>query len=316
MSWIRSLGYLRIESADSRPGASSASGCSAWSRAGGPTRRGVPAHGRLPRPAGDHAGGAGAAARHRLGGGGRAGPGRGGQGAGGAGVAVKAGTAAEPPSAGWRSAALRRPGGQRPGDVQRARRSSTARRSVRTATVSSRVCSGWAMRYCRCPTASPRCASTPRCSGSGCGTRCGWRRSCSAGRRRAAAVDAVPRLQSAAPLARAGAVSGPGRDRAPDDRGRRAGRRGPGHGPVRPAWRPAQRDARPARQRPDGVVLRATPGGFDIEYGTDGRLVDDATWVAGRPPRSACGATSSPPRAGTEAGAMAAADLVQVTAVP
>ena len=24
----------------------------------------------------------------------------------------------------------------------------------------------------------------------------------------------------------------------------------------------------------------ATPGGFDIEYGTDGRLVDDATWVS------------------------------------
>jgi 3,4-dihydroxy-9,10-secoandrosta-1,3,5(10)-triene-9,17-dione 4,5-dioxygenase len=23
-----------------------------------------------------------------------------------------------------------------------------------------------------------------------------------------------------------------------------------------------------------------TPGGFDIEYGTDGRLVDDATWVS------------------------------------
>jgi len=22
-----------------------------------------------------------------------------------------------------------------------------------------------------------------------------------------------------------------------------------------------------------------TPGGFDVEYGTDGRLVDDATWV-------------------------------------
>jgi 3,4-dihydroxy-9,10-secoandrosta-1,3,5(10)-triene-9,17-dione 4,5-dioxygenase len=22
-----------------------------------------------------------------------------------------------------------------------------------------------------------------------------------------------------------------------------------------------------------------TPGGFDIEYGTDGRTVDDATWV-------------------------------------
>jgi 3,4-dihydroxy-9,10-secoandrosta-1,3,5(10)-triene-9,17-dione 4,5-dioxygenase len=24
----------------------------------------------------------------------------------------------------------------------------------------------------------------------------------------------------------------------------------------------------------------ATPGGFDIEYGTDGRLIDDATWVS------------------------------------
>jgi 3,4-dihydroxy-9,10-secoandrosta-1,3,5(10)-triene-9,17-dione 4,5-dioxygenase len=24
----------------------------------------------------------------------------------------------------------------------------------------------------------------------------------------------------------------------------------------------------------------ATPGGFDIEYGTDGRRVDDATWVS------------------------------------
>jgi 3,4-dihydroxy-9,10-secoandrosta-1,3,5(10)-triene-9,17-dione 4,5-dioxygenase len=23
-----------------------------------------------------------------------------------------------------------------------------------------------------------------------------------------------------------------------------------------------------------------TPGGFDIEYGTDGQVVDDATWVA------------------------------------
>ena len=24
----------------------------------------------------------------------------------------------------------------------------------------------------------------------------------------------------------------------------------------------------------------ATPGGFDVEYGTDGRLVDDATWIS------------------------------------
>ena len=23
-----------------------------------------------------------------------------------------------------------------------------------------------------------------------------------------------------------------------------------------------------------------TPGGFDIEYGTDGRLVDDVTWIS------------------------------------
>ena len=23
-----------------------------------------------------------------------------------------------------------------------------------------------------------------------------------------------------------------------------------------------------------------TPGGFDVEYGTDGRLVDDATWIS------------------------------------
>ena len=38
-----------------------------------------------------------------------------------------------------------------------------------------------------------------------------------------------------------------------------------------------------------------TPGGFDIEYGTDGRLVDDATWVSqGDAPRSACGDTASP----------------------
>jgi 3,4-dihydroxy-9,10-secoandrosta-1,3,5(10)-triene-9,17-dione 4,5-dioxygenase len=23
-----------------------------------------------------------------------------------------------------------------------------------------------------------------------------------------------------------------------------------------------------------------TPGGFDVEYGTDGQLVDDATWIS------------------------------------
>ncbi len=41
-----------------------------------------------------------------------------------------------------------------------------------------------------------------------------------------------------------------------------------------------------------------TPGGFDIEYGAHGRLVDDAPGSAGRPPRSACGAIvlAAPPR--------------------
>ena len=32
------------------------------------------------------------------------------------------------------------------------------------------------------PKRSPPCASTPTCSASGCATRCGWRRNCSAGR--------------------------------------------------------------------------------------------------------------------------------------
>ena len=75
-----------------------------------------------------------------------------------------------------------------------------------------------------------------------------------------AAVDAVPRLQPAAPLAGAGTVPRAGRDRAPDDRGGRARRRGPGDGPVRAARRPGQRHPRAARQRPDGVVLRADAG--------------------------------------------------------
>ena len=31
--------------------------------------------------------------------------------------------------------------------------------------------------------------------------------------------------------------------------------------------------ARPPRQRPDAVVLHKTPGGFDVEFGTEGRQV-------------------------------------------
>ena len=79
------------------------------------------------------------------------------------------------------------------------------------------------------------------------------------GARRPAGLVPVPRLQPAAPLAGPGAGARPGRPRAPDDRDRVAGRRGPGAGPVRPAWRPGVRDAGAARQRPDGVVLRADP---------------------------------------------------------
>jgi len=35
-----------------------------------------------------------------------------------------------------------------------------------------------------------------------------------------------------------------------------------------------------------------TPGGFDIEYGTDGRLVDDATWISRETTAATLGATT------------------------
>ena len=104
-------------------------------------------------------------------------------------------------------------------------------------------------------------------------------------------------------------------DRAPHGRGGGAGRRGPGPGPCAAARRRRWPRRWPGRQRPDGVVLRAHPGQFHIEYGTDGRTVDDATWVSrettavslwghsfacpyrsdvGRPGSVRCSATSAP----------------------
>ena len=57
-------------------------------------------------------------------------------------------------------------------------------------------------------------------------------------------------------------------------------RRGPGAGSVRPAGAPVS--ATLGRHANDLMVsfYVRTPGGFDIEYGTDGRLVDDATWIS------------------------------------
>ena len=69
-------------------------------------------------------------------------------------------------------------------------------------------------------------------------------------------------------------------DRAPDDRGRRAGRRG--RALDRCARRGAPVSGTLGRHANDHMVsfYVRTPGGFDIEYGTDGRLVDDATWIS------------------------------------
>ena len=94
------------------------------------------------------------------------------------------------------------------------------------------------------------------------------------------AVDAVPGLQPAPPQRRVRADPGAVGHRPRHDRGRRPRRRRPGVRPVPQARRAAGHHPRPARQRPHGLVLRADPGGFDIEYGTDGLLVDDATWVS------------------------------------
>jgi hypothetical protein len=99
-----------------------------------------------------------------------------------AGVPVKAGTAAElaerrvgqllrfedRPATRWRRSAARpwRPG----------------RPAARMATASSPVTWGWGTSSCRSPRTSPRCGFTPGRSASGCATRCGRPRSCSAAR--------------------------------------------------------------------------------------------------------------------------------------
>ena len=164
------------------------------------------------------------------------------------------------PSAGWRrccASTTRRATRWR---CSAAPRSSTARRSARTGTGSSPACSGWATWCCRCPTTRPRWASTPTCSASGCGTRCGWRRSCSAARAGPPLwmrfLGCNPRHHSLAlaPFpAPAGIVHLMIEVASLDDVGRamdRCARRG-GAG---------QRQPRAARQRPDGVVLRADAG--------------------------------------------------------
>ena len=93
-----------------------------------------------------------------------------------------------------------------------------------------------------------RSTSTPRSSGSGCGTRCGCleilrqapcTRRCGSG---------SWNWQCAAPLAGPGATArGAGREHLMIDNGV-AGRRGPGAGPVRPARRAGIRDAGAARR--------------------------------------------------------------------
>ena len=72
--------------------------------------------------------------------------------------------------------------------------------------------------------------------------------------------------------------------RPPDDRGGRAGRASAG--PLTAAARRGAPGVGVAQRRhtlPTTSMVSfyvGTPGGFDIEYGTDGRLVDDATWVS------------------------------------
>ena len=69
--------------------------------------------------------------------------------------------------------------------------------------------------------------------------------------------------------------------RAPDGRGGRRWTTSAG-AMDRCARRGARMSATLGRHANDLMVsfYVATPGGFDIEYGTDGRLVDDATWVS------------------------------------
>ena len=249
MSGIRSLGYLRIESADvgrlarvRRPGARHGRGPRA--RAG----RAVPADGRLPGPAGGRAGGAGPAGSPP------------------AGRSPDEAALAEVPSGRW----------PRPGVAVKRGHAGGAAPTRRVAQLlfasTTRPATRWRS------SAAPRSTHRPfvsavrepvRHRGDGAGPR-----RAAGHRRRAAALrfytDVAGLPAAGLDADGAGAVrpaAGPplwmrflgcnprhhslalapfpagARDRAPDDRGRLAGRRRPGAGPVRPARRPGQRHA-------------------------------------------------------------------------
>ena len=107
-------------------------------------------------------------------------------------------------------------------------------------------------------------------------------------------VAALPRHQPAPPLAGVPADAQPAQVRPHHARGRQARRRRPRARAGAQAQGAAVGDARPAHERRDGVVLRKSPGGFDIEFGTEGLQVDDAALGGpGVDRRLATGATSS-----------------------
>ena len=259
---ISSLGYLRIESAD----------VAAWREFGlkilGMTegrgsrgRRRLPADGRLPGPPGDRARASGTPARLRLGGRGRRRAGRGGPGPG-----RRRGRVQD-----RHPRRVRRPAGGldaargRPG---RAHARGVLRGGAGVPAVGQPVREP--LRH-RGPGPGARGAAGPaRLPGRvrllhrgprvpAPGLDADARRVLRRRARGPPGVVPVPGLQPAAPLPGPGPDARRAGDRAPDDRGRRAGRRGRGARPVRPARRAGVRDAGAARQRPHGLVLRAHP---------------------------------------------------------
>ena len=262
---ISSLGYLRIESADPsawREFGVKVLGMTEGSRGRARRRRPLPADGRFPGPFGHSARISRTPARLRLGGRrrGRAGRGR-----------PRPGRRRRPLQAGHRRRAGRAPGGldAARGGPGRTPAGILLRRRAGEPSVGQPVREP--LRHRR-PGPGPRGAAGP-------GRGRGRARLLHRGPRLPAArLDAdasrilrretrrppglvpLPRLQRAAPLAGPGPGARRGRHRAPDDRDRVAGRRGPGAGPVRPPRRHGIGLAGAARQRPDGVVLRAHPG--------------------------------------------------------